>query len=441
MLEPNTATLSPGNAEGSSPDHEMTTSAQVLDAFIERSWRSNAQRQRDKGVDFVIGRRDGVRLWDLEGRRSVIDCGTAGGVHSLGHRHPEVLESLRRALDEGRDTGLWAIPNAEYLKLQDSLAAHAPSPSLDRSVVTLCSTLSVDVASMFAFRFTGRRVVAAYRHGYHGHTGFAAMVTGSHEEGVIAHYNLPTEHSRFFDRYGDLTELKAVLTPDVAALILEPMNYETFEPAEASYLRGAEKLCREQGIIFIIDETRTGLGRSGRLWACEYSGVTPDMMVTGKGLSGGLYPASAVLMRRDIYDRCMNEHRFAYISSLGGNEISCLVAAKVLEVSARPETLSHAAHVGEILRERLDEVCARHPTILTRAWGRGCVANVGLLPTVSGRALYKAVFDAGVLCHSVSEIDPPAIKFFPPIVITEDDAGEIAAALDKAVTALASAAV
>ena len=418
----------------------MATSAQVFDAYIERSWRTNAQRQRDKGVEFVIGRRDGVRLWDLEGRRSIIDCGTAGGVHSLGHRHPEVLAALRRALDEGRDTGLWALPNAEYLALQDRLAALAPCPSLDRSVVTLCSTLSVDVASMFAFRVTGRQAIAAYRYGYHGHTGFAAMVTGSLEEGVIEHYNLPKEHSRFFQRYGDLASLEAVLTSDIAALIVEPMDYETFEPAEARYLQGAQKLCRERGIVFIIDETRTGLGRSGRLWACEHSDVEPDMMITGKGLSGGLYPTSAVLMRRDIYDRCMNEHRFAYISSLGGNEISCLVGAKVLEISARPETLAHAASIGDRLRERLEEVCARHPDLLTHARGRGCAVNVGLTPRVSGRALYRAMFEAGVLCHSVSEIDPPAIKFFPPIVITEADVEEIAGALDRAVVASAHAA-
>src|SRR5690349_579728 len=166
-------------------EQSLNTSAAIFEAFIQRSWRSNAERQRAKGAEFVIGKREGVYLWDIEGRRRIIDCGTGGGVHALGHRHPEVLKALRTALDDGRDTGLWSVPNLEYLKLQDRLAELAPKPSLNRSVITLCSTLSVDLAVMFAFRMTGRQKMLAYRHGYHGHTGFAATVTGSPEEGII----------------------------------------------------------------------------------------------------------------------------------------------------------------------------------------------------------------------------------------------------------------
>lgn len=410
------------------------TSKDVLDSFVARSWRSNAERQRGKGVDFVIGQREGMRLWNLEGTHSVLDCGTGGGVHSLGHRHPEILAALRRALDDGRDTGLWSVPNMEYLLLQDRLAALAPWPGLDRSVITLCSTISVDVAVMFAFRVTGRSRIAAYRHGYHGHTGFAALVTGSPEEGVIEHYKLPAQHSCFFETYGDLDELGRVLTQDVAACILEPMDYETFAPAASQYLKGAAAMCRERGILFIMDETRTGLGRTGRLWACEASGVEPDMMVVGKGLSGGLYPASALLMREAIYERCMNEHRFAYISSLGGNEISCIVAASVLDVSSRLETLQHASAVGLYLKDCLAAVAARHPGALGTIDGHGCILTVGLRGGVSGPELYRAMFVEGVLCHSLSEIDPPSVKLFPPIIMSEAEADEVAAALDRAVT-------
>lgn len=412
------------------------SSTAVLDEFIQRSWRSNAQRQRDKGVDFVIGRREGAYLWDLEGQRRVIDCGTAGGVHSLGHRHPEVLAALQQALSDGRDTGLWSVPNADYLALQDSLAALAPSPALNRSVVTLCSTLSVDLAAMFAFRFTGRQVVAAYRHGYHGHTGFAALVTGSPEEGVISHYNLPTEHSRFFEGYGDLEELDRVLTKNVAAFIVEPIDYETFASASAAFLDAATRLCRDRGIVFVIDETRTGLGRTGRLWASEHYNLQPDMMITGKGLSGGLYPASAVLMRQPIYDRCMNEHRFAYISSLGGNEISCIVARKVLEISSRPQFLADVTRAGASLRDKLQSVCASYPSIFRGVSGLGLVLNVQVADRRVCKQLYRGMFAEGVLCHSVSEIDPPGLKFFPPLVVTADQSDEIAAALRRAVSKL-----
>ena len=412
------------------------TSASVFNGFIERAWRSNAERQKAKGAEFVIGKREGAYLWNIEGSHRVIDCGTGGGVHSLGHRHPEVLAALMKALEEGRDTGLWSVPNAEYLALQDRLAKLAPKPALTRSVVTLCSTLSVDLATMFAFRVTGRRKMLAYRHGYHGHTGFAAIVTGAPEEGIIDHYNLPVDHCGFLETYGDVAELDRLLTSDIAAFIVEPMDYETFAPASREFLGAATRLCRERGILFIMDETRAGLGRSGTLWASEQYDIEPDMMVTGKGLSGGLYPVSALLMRAEIYETCMNEHRFSYISSLGGNEISCVVAAKVLDVASRPEFLSGVRTASESLRRRLAEVCARNGDILKGVSGFGMAIAVELQSREPARELYRRIFAEGVFCHSVAEIDPPSLKLFPPLIVGEMQIEEIAGALERAAAAV-----
>lgn len=414
--------------------NKLTTSTEVLDAFIERSWRSNALRQRNKGAEFVIGKREGVYMWNLEGTHKVIDCGNAGGVHSLGHRNPEVLQALHQALfDEGRNTGLWSVPNLPYLELQDYLNSLSPSPELNRSVFTLCSTLSVDVATMFALRYTGRSKMVAYRHGYHGHTGFAAQVTGSPEEGIIEHFNLPTRMTRFFENYGDLDELDRLLTDDVAAIIMEPMNYETFAPATQAYMDGVTRLCKERGVLFIIDETRTGIGRTGKLWASEHYDLRPDMLVTGKGLSAGLYPVSGLLMKEDIYEKCMNEHKFAYISSLGGNEISCVVARKVLEVSSRKETLDHVRRISDYFAAELEKVCADYPQQLSTVSHFGCIFTVGIKDTQLSRKLYASLFNNGVLCHSVVEIDPAGVKFLPPILISRAEVDEAIAALRKSI--------
>lgn len=413
----------------------LDTSAEIFDAFIDRSWRSNAERQKAKGAEFVIGKRDGAYMWDIEGKRRLIDCGTGGGVHALGHRHPEVLSALRQALDDGRDTGLWSVPNLEYLKLQDRLAQLAPKPHLNRSVVTLCSTLSVDLATMFAFRVTGRQKMLAYRHGYHGHTGFAATVTGSPEEGIIDHYNLPS-HSNFLERFGDIEELDHLLTAEIAGFIIEPMDYETFEAAPKEFFARASRLCKERGVLFIVDETRAGLGRSGTLWASEQYDIDPDLMVTGKGLSGGLYPASALLMREDIYEQCMNQHRFAYISSLGGNEISCIVAAKVLDVASDPGLLQNVRATGAYLHDRFESLCEKYPDTLKGVASFGLALSVQVADRQIGRDLYKKILAEGVLCHSVAEIDPPGLKFFPPLVLTEKQADEIVEALDRAASSV-----
>jgi acetylornithine aminotransferase len=393
-------------------------------------------RQIEKGVEFVIGRRDGIYLWNLEGTKRVIDCGTAGGVHSLGHRHPEVLAALTNALEGGHDTGLWSMPNAEYLKLQDQLAKLAPHAGLNRSVITLSSTASIDVATMFAFRFTQRRKILAYRHGYHGHSGFAVLTTGSTKEGVIDYYNLPQEYSVFFDPYGDLSEIERRLTPDVGALIVEPMNYETFELATKDYFEGLSALCKQRGVLFIVDETRTGLGRSGRLWASEHYDIEPAMMISGKGLSGGLYPVSALLTREDIYEKCMNEHSFAYISSLGGNEISCIVASKVLDVASRPAFLQNVRNTSETLQSELAAVCRKYHNLVSPGACHGGLFTVKINDRSLAARLYKAVYDQGVLCHSVSVIEPVVLKFLPPLILDANGAHEIAGALDRALQEL-----
>ena len=408
-----------------------STSKEIFDAFIARSWRSNAARQRSKGVEFVIGRREGVHLWNIDGDKRVIDCGTGGGVHSMGHRNPQVLAALKEALED-RDTGLWSLPNAEYLRLQDRLAELAPQPELNRSVVTLASTTSVDVATMFAFRYTGRRKILAYRHGYHGHSGFAALVTGSVEEGVLDHYNLPTEYCDFFNTYGDLAEVESRLGTDVAAVILELMDYETFAPASQAFILGLAAQCKKNGVLLIIDETRTGLGRTGRFWATEHYDLIPDMMITGKGLSGGFYPVSALQMRQEIYDRCMNEHRFAYISSLGGNEISCIVAAKVLDVASERSFMEKTTVACKRLTEGFARLCKKHHNLLSEGSSFGCIFTVRVNDPSLAAELYRRMFQEGVLCHSVSEIEPSVLKFFPPLVLKPEHADEIVAALDRA---------
>ncbi|WP_246263253.1 aminotransferase class III-fold pyridoxal phosphate-dependent enzyme [Parasphingopyxis algicola] len=413
------------------------TTREIFDAYIDHSWRSNAKRQRDKGAEFIIGRREGPYMWDRDGEKRVIDCGNAGGVHSLGHRHPAVLSALRGALDGGSDTGLWAIPNYEYLKLQDLLAELAPSPRLNRSVVTLASTISVDLAVSFAFRVTNRRKILAFRHGYHGHTGFAGIVTGSFDEGILEHYNMPRHLSSFFEPYNDIEAVRAKLSDEVAAVILEPMDYENFAPGDADFLLSLQQACREVGALFVLDETRTGLGRTGQLWAAEhFPGLAPDMMITGKGLSGGLYPVSALMTTESIYDRCMNEHKYSYISSLGGNEISCIVAQAVLKESARSELHENVRSMSALLEAGFTDLCNKHSDLVVPGTAFGCIATIACKDPTMGPAFYRAVYDEGVLCHSISYTEPVVLKFFPSLIIDEGVVNEIVAATDRALTSL-----
>jgi acetylornithine/succinyldiaminopimelate/putrescine aminotransferase len=407
----------------------MTTSKEIYDAYEARSWRALARRTRDKGQEFVLGRREGAYIWDIDGERRLLDCALTGGVHSLGHRHPEVFDSLRKAIDGGLDSGIWFFPTPALLEFQDRLAALAPDPVLNRSIVTLSSSASIDLAVQFVSRVTGRRHVLAYRYGYHGHAGFAAMVTGSVEEGIMAHYGQENTVARFFERYGDLDEIEARLTVDVGAVILEAYDYETWSPAAPGFMQALAALCRARGALLIIDETRTGLGRSGRFWLSEHMGVTPDILILGKGLGGGAYPVSAVLTTTAIYDECINSHKYGFASSMGGNELACVVGTRVLEICSRPAFAEGVRRLSSAFGEAFDDLCARHPAVFQPGTILGGIVTIGCHDSVVAGRAASYLFDHGVLCHSVSVISPARLKFYPILTADPAIAAQVAGAL------------
>jgi putrescine aminotransferase len=412
----------------------FSTSRAIFEAYAERSWRQIVERQRAKDMEFVLGKRAACYVWDLEGERRILDCACSGGVYSLGHRHPEIVAAMHGALDDGLDAGLWSIPSGELIAVQDALAASAPSANLCRSVLTCTSTQSIDLALMFSFRMTSRSQVVAYRHGYHGHGGLAAVVTGSKQEGVLEHYSLPTHQTRFFEDYGDLEAMSKLIDKDCSAVILEPINYETFQPAAADFLPALSSLCRERGALLILDETRTGLGRSGRMWMSEIYGLQPDILISGKGLGGGIYPVSALLTTPAIYDRCMNDEKYGYLSSMGGNPLAAVVAAKVLEITQRPTLLANVAHIERQLRAGFAVLCQRHPDVFESTAILGGIATLGLRIRAHGEIIARELFRRGVYFHSVSQIDPLVVKFFPALISESDSLVELIAALDAFAT-------
>jgi putrescine aminotransferase len=407
-----------------------TESREVVDGYDERYWRFLIDKQREAGTEFVMGKREGSYIWNLEGDRRILECGNSGGVHSLGHRNPEIIRALQDALGY-LDAGLWTMPTAEHLALQDTFAASAPVPSICRSVATLSSTCSIDLALLFCFRVTGRRKALAYRYGYHGHGGFAALVTGSEIEGIFGHYPVPEQHSEFFETYGSLELAEDHLKKqDCAALILEPFNYETFSPAAPSYLAELAGLCRKYGTLLIIDETRTGLSRSGKLWMTSHYDFTPDMLILGKGLGGGIYPASAVLTNEAIYDFCMNSTKWGYMSSMAISPIGALVASKVLEIAQRPSLLDNITRLQSAIADSFATLCAMYPDIYFPGSVLGGIATLGLREHSAADVIKRELFQRNVLCHSVSAISPYVVKFFPCLTSDPAIAGEIAGALE-----------
>jgi putrescine aminotransferase len=409
--------------------NKSMTSAEILLAYQQRSWRYLAELQHAAGLQFVVGAADGSYLWNLEGTQRILDCGNAGGVHALGHRNPELLATLREAY-EHHDAGIWWMPTREALEFQDALVAMAPSPDLCRCITTLSSTDSIDLALMFAMRCTGRSQLVAYRRGYHGHGGLAAHVTGSDSDGQIDHYSLSRAQTRFFEDYNSVDSVAQVLDQNCAALILELMNYETFQPASSDFLASVAAECRAKGVMLIIDETRTGLGRSGRPWmTSHYASLSPDLIVLGKGLGGGLYPVSALLTTQPIYDRCMNDGHWGYSSSMAGSPVASLIAHKVIQIIQRPALAANVKLLESTLEHELTALVNEFSDVFMPGTVLGAIATLGLRDASTRSSFLDSLFQRGVMAHSVSAIAPCVVKFLPCLTSDATVVEQLVAAL------------
>jgi acetylornithine/succinyldiaminopimelate/putrescine aminotransferase len=163
----------------------------------------------------------------------------------------------------------------------------------------------------------------------------------------------------------------------------------------------------------------------------EHYGVQADMLITGKGLGGGIYPVSAVLTTPAIYDRCMNEDKYGYLSSMGGNPLAAIIATKVLEVTRRAGLLANVGRIEQQLREGFLDLCERYPAVFVPATVLGAIGTIGLQSRAHGQVMARELFRRGVYCHSVSLVEPLVVKFFPPLVSERQDIEELLSALDE----------
>jgi acetylornithine/succinyldiaminopimelate/putrescine aminotransferase len=206
----------------------------------------------------------------------------------------------------------------------------------------------------------------------------------------------------------------AVLFETIPATSGMPIPNQAFFPQ-------ARELCDRTGALLIVDEVQTGLGRTGRLWGIEHFGVAPDIMVVGKGLSGGIYPISATCFKAQ-YEAVFHADPFIHISTFGGAEVGCAVALKVLELSADPAFLGHVAEIAALFTAGLDELRGRHPEVLVG------VRQLGLM---MGIELAEAAYESGLLSVYANN-NPRVAQLLPPLTIDRALAGEILERTDRA---------
>ena len=263
------------------------TNSEAFDLISSHLSPHKAEAYKAVGIDLVQGRRDGVYVWDLEGR-SYINLRSSGGVFNFGHHPRFAVEALTRALAE-HDMGDWLLPSVRRARGAEALARLLPDP-LRYSFFTASGAEAVEVACKLARSVTRRPGFVCAEHGYHGHVGFSLAM----DDPPLSERFQPLTPGITRIPFGDFAAAERAVGEDTAAVIMETI------PATAGYLLPPDgwfvtlrRLCDERGALLILDEVQAGLGRTGTLWAFEQFGAIPDVVVVGKGLSAGVYPIAA----------------------------------------------------------------------------------------------------------------------------------------------------
>jgi acetylornithine/succinyldiaminopimelate/putrescine aminotransferase/Ser/Thr protein kinase RdoA (MazF antagonist) len=407
------------------PNDISAAKAEILQRTHDYLYPGRVERLLDGGIDFVPGRREGYRYWDVDGRE-LLDLHLNGGTFSLGHRNPELIKVLSDGLAEW-DVGNHHFGSGPKAALAKALVASAPG-KMEYVVLTCGGSEAVDVAIKSARRATGRKRIVAIDAGFHGRTGLA----GAAGDDVVAKYFLsdkPDEFSKV--PFNDLSAMREALQArDVAAVLMETIPATCGFPLPADdYLPGVKQLCEEFGSLYIADEVQTGLGRTGRLWGVEQWGVEPDILVTGKGLSGGLYPVSATLLSERAGD-WLNDQGWGHVSTFGGSDLGCLVALRVLEICADKTTLDNVDVQSEYLVSGLQSLAARFPFLETIRH-KGLVMALKFVDESTGLGMMRALYENGVWAF-VAGFDQSVVQFKPGLLVDREFCDELLARVENA---------
>lgn len=384
------------------------------------------------GIDLVIGKREGPYIYDFDGKK-LIDVHINGGTYNLGHRHPEILDAMREALEMPIDIGNHHFPSPLRGEVAEMLVNLSPG-NMKYCVFASGGSEAVDIAIKSARHATKRRKIVSIDNGYHGRTGLSGAV-GNTKNAAFFLSDTPEDSLKV--PFNDLSAMKIALTQeDIAAVILETIPATLgFPLPENGYLAEVKSICEQTGTLFISDEVQTGLSRSGNIWAIEKFGVAPDIIVTAKGLSGGMYPIAAAILNEKAGSWLL-EDGFAHVSTFGGSEIGCYIAKKVLEIVSRPETLDHVNRISKYLADSLQTLQEKH-SHLVEVRQCGLIAGLKFEGEIGAVMMSKALYDNGVWAM-FSGYDLSVLQFKPYLFTDKALVDELMEKLEKSIIQCAS---
>jgi ornithine--oxo-acid transaminase len=389
------------NSTGSAP----TTSADYI--ALEDEWGAHNYHP----LDIVIERAEGSWVYDVDGKR-YLDCLSAYSALNQGHCHPRILATMMQQAHRVTLTSR-AFRNDQLPLFCEELAQMC---GMEAVLPMNTGAEAVETAIKAARRWgyekkgipDGQAEIVVFDGNFHGRT--TTIVGFSSEPSYRAGFGPFTPGFRLIP-FGDIKALRAAVTPNTCAVLMEPIQCEAgiLMPPDG-YLRAASDLCRSENVLFMADEIQTGLGRTGRMFACDHEDVKPDVYILGKALAGGFYPVSAVVSSREVLGVFRPG---THGSTFGGNPLGCAVARTAMAVLQDEHLVERTAELGAWF---IDQVAAiKHPDIKT-VRGRGLMVGIEL--NVPARTYCEALGARGMLCK---ETHDRVIRLAPPLVTSRED--------------------
>ena len=390
-------------------------------------------------IPVIIERASDAILLDIDGNQ-IIDLGSGIGVVNVGNSASRVVDRVIEQVQAFTHTCFTVAPYMNYIEVCEKLNAITPGTHKKKSLLVNSGAEAVENAVKIARHYTKRPAIVVFEHSYHGRTNLTMALTAKnmpYKEGFGPFapeiYRVPMPYS--FHWVGDQATIahdaielvthkidKEIGAHNVAAILIEPIQGEGgFIVPPKGFMPALAKYSAENGIVFIADEVQTGFARTGHMFAVEDENVVPDIMVTAKGIAGGL-PLAGITGRAEIMD---SVHAAGLGGTFGGNPISCAAALGALETMEEENLVARAQHIGQILGDSLRALQKKYP-IIGEVRGRGAMQAIELVeagtkdPNTSAmNAVVKYCQSKGVLVLTAGTYSN-VIRFLPPLVITDE---------------------
>lgn len=368
--------------------------------------------------NLVIERGKGALVWDKNGKE-YIDCTSAYGVAILGHCHPKIVEAIKRQAEL-----LYSCHQSVYTEARSSflkkLMAITPT-GLKRAFLSNSGAESVEAAIKMARRFTGKTDIIAFVEAFHGKTMGALSATWNPRYRTAFEPLVPGfKHVP----YGKTEAVAAAITEKTAAIIVEPIQGEAgIRVPPVTFLKELRELCDKRNTLLIFDEVQTGFGRTGKLFACEHSGVVPDIICLAKSIAGGL-PLGVTVAREDVINSLkLGEHS----STFGGNPLICAAASAAIDIMVDENLPERAALLGQRFTEKLEQVRQKY-RIVREVRGKGLMIGVECRFDIYN--MLVGAQDQGAI---ILDAGRNVLRFLPPLVISQEQLDRVATIVDAVV--------